>query len=73
MILRLRGSGYFMVITPDGTVHLRPLEGTIEDLKWSMSKELGVSISRLTLVANGRTLSDGKTEVPISGTRSTVN
>jgi hypothetical protein len=69
LVLYLRGAGYFMVTTPDGAVQQMPLEGTIEDLKWRMSRELGVPISRLTLVANGRTLSDGKIgPLPILGT-----
>jgi hypothetical protein len=57
-----------MVGTPDGAIHQISLEGIVKDLKWSLSKKPGASISRLALVAGGLTLNDGKTGVVIHGT-----
>jgi hypothetical protein len=50
-----------MVYTPDGHMHEMPLQGTVEDLKWRMSEELGLRVCKLVFVAGGRTLRDGKT------------
>jgi Ubiquitin family len=52
--------GSFLVQTLDGKMHEVSLHGTVEELKWTMSKKLGVPVSRLDLIANGRKLNDGK-------------
>lgn len=72
MVLRLRGAGHLMVSTLDGRVHRMSLKGTVEDLKWCMSKRLRVLTSTLTLVAEGHILSDGKNEFVLQGTQTNL-
>ena len=60
LILALRGGGGVFVRTPDGALYPVGSEGTIEDLKWKMAQKLGVAISRISLIAEGRTLNDGE-------------